>query len=255
MVRKVTQMEKQPCAVRLTAVDHNAAVWFLRCVDDRLDEEAWPADGAELTRLAAVLQERNLPAGTVALARGRPPDGVWAVRSGALELVAGSGRHRVVTSLLQPGDLAGDVPLLQNQPAEYTVRALTEVRAQFLPAAHFRTLLWDSPALTRAWLTGLARRYGRVQQDLAQSVGGPAEGRVARLLLRQARGGRVTVTQDTLAAMLGLRRPTLNRVIKEFERQGLLRVGYRSIELLAVDRLRHRAWGTDHETPWVCSSR
>lgn len=248
-------MGEGSCAVHLTPVDRDAAVWFLRCVDDQAEEGTWSPEAVGLPRLASALRARTLPAGTVVLSRGRLPDGVWAVRSGALERVAGSGRHRVVTGVLQPGDLTGDVPLLRNRAAECTVRALTEVSAQFLPAGHFATLLRDSPALTRLWLTGLARRYGRIQQALAQSVGGTAEGRVARLLLRQARGGKVAFTQDTLAAMLGLRRPTFNRVLKDFERQGLLRVGYRSIELLAVDRLRSRAWGTDQEAPWVCSPR
>lgn len=236
-------MGKKACAVRLPDVDDSTAIWFLHCVDDG----ARPTDGRDLTRLAVALRERVLPAGTVVLTRGRPSEGVWAVRSGVLELVAGSGRHRVVTGVLQERDLAGDVPLLRNRPARCTVRALTEVHAQFLPAARFRALLEESPRFARLWLSGLAHRYARVQETLAQSVGGSADGRVARLLLRQARGGTVSATQGTLAAMLGLRRPTLNRVLKEFEREGLLRVGYRKVELLAVDRLRDRAWGVDRE--------
>ncbi|WP_279617152.1 helix-turn-helix domain-containing protein [Streptomyces regalis] len=49
--------------------------------------------------------------------------------------------------------------------------------------------------------------------------------------------------QSTLAAMLGLRRPTLNRILKGFEQDGLVRVGYRHVDLLDPERLRLRAQG------------
>ncbi|MFG2526242.1 helix-turn-helix domain-containing protein [Streptomyces sp. NPDC048527] len=62
-------------------------------------------------------------------------------------------------------------------------------------------------------------------------------------MVTAARGRDRTVSssQGTLAEMLGLRRPTLNRVLKYFERDGLLRVGYRQVELPVPDRPQHRA--------------
>ncbi|MFH0241316.1 hypothetical protein ACGRHY_02495 [Streptomyces sp. HK10] len=41
--------------------------------------------------------------------------------------------------------------------------------------------------------------------------------------------------------MPGMRRQTVNRVIKDFERRGLPRMGHGRLEPLVVDRLRHRA--------------
>lgn len=216
-----------------------AADWVLRS----LGGHRQPPGEQERIRLASRLEQRLLRPGTVAVLRGTMPEGVWIVRSGTLELVAGSGRGRVVVGVLQPGDAVGDVPLLLGQPAVCTARALTDVQAGFLPAARFSVLLEENPRLARCWLTGLARRHARAHEALAQTVGGSAQGRTAGLLLREARGGTVACSQDTLAAMVGLRRPTLNRVLKEFEREGLLRVGYRQIELLAEDGLRRRARG------------
>ncbi|UGY92924.1 Crp/Fnr family transcriptional regulator [Streptomyces gobiensis] len=230
---KTIETEQSRAALR-------AAAWVMRCLGDR-----WPPDEEEAAELAARLEERLLAPGEVAFSDGRLPDGVWIVRSGTLELVSGAGRRRVVIGVVQPSGIAGDVPLLLRRPAVYTVRALTDVQAGYLPARSFLTLLESSPVLARAWLTGLAHRHAKAQEALAQSVGGNAECRVARLLLREARGGSVSCSQDTLARMLGLRRPTLNRVLKEFERDGLLRLGYRRVELLARDGLRDRARGGD----------
>jgi CRP-like cAMP-binding protein len=218
-----------PSAVR-------AAVWVMRCLDSRR-----PPSEQDATRLAARLEQRTLESGALVITKGQVPEGVWIVRSGTLELVAGTGRRRVVVGVLSACDMAGDVPLLLGRPAMCTVRALTSVQAAFLPAASFFALLDSSSGLARAWLTALAHRKARAQEAFAGTLVGSAEGRVARLLLREARDGTVHCSQGTLAAMLGLRRPTLNRVLKEFEREGLLTVGYRQVALLAVDRLRHRA--------------
>ncbi|UQA97072.1 Crp/Fnr family transcriptional regulator [Streptomyces halobius] len=209
-----------------------AAVWALRCPGGRR-----PPGRRDTEALAARVESRVLEPGTVAFAQGQVPDGVWIVRSGTLELVSGTGRRRVVVGVLSACGIAGDVPLLLGRPAVCTVRTLTTVQAVFLPAAAFHTLLETSPALARGWLTVLARRQSRTQETLAQTLTGDARSRVARLLLREAHNGTVHYAQGTLAAMLGLRRPTLNRVLKEFEREGLLTVGYRHVALLAMDRL------------------
>lgn len=215
------------------------ADWVTRCLGG-----CWPPGRKDAARLAARLQQRQLRPGETAFRQGAVPDGIWIVRSGRVELVAGTGAARVVVGVLEPCGIAGDVPLLLGRPAVCTARALSEVQAGYLPAVGFLALLDDSPSLARAWMTGLARRHFRAQEALAQTLGGSAESRTASLLLREAREGTVSCAQTTLAAMLGLRRPTLNRVLKDFEQDGLVRVGYRRVDLLAPDRLRHRAHGS-----------
>jgi CRP/FNR family transcriptional regulator, cAMP and macrophage regulator len=61
---------------------------------------------------------------------------------------------------------------------------------------------------------------------------GDVDGDVALLLTEEATDGRVRLPQRTLAAMLGVHRPSLNKVLKQFERQRLLEVGYGEIRLL-----------------------
>lgn len=189
-------------------------------------------------RLAARLEQRTLEPGAVAFSQGQVPDGVWIVYGGTLELASGTGRRRVVVGVLPSCGIAGDVPLLLGRPAVCTARALTTVRAAFLPAGSFYALMEGCPGLARAWLSALARRQAQAQAACAATLAGSAESRVARLLLREARAGTVHCSQSTLAGMLGLRRPTFNRVLKDFERQGLLTVGYRQVVLLSIDRLR-----------------
>jgi CRP-like cAMP-binding protein len=214
-----------------------AAEWVVYC----LGGEGRPPQGEQLRELAAVLEQRTLTRGAVAYARGEVPEGVWIVRSGELELAAGSGTQRVVVEVLPAHGITGDIPLLRGLPSMFTARALTDVRAVFLPGAAFAALLEQSPEFTRAWLGGLSARHGRLEETLADSVYGSAQRRVARLLLREARAGKLHHAQATLASMLGLRRPTLNAVLRGFEQRGLLSLGYREITLLSEEKLRSQA--------------
>lgn len=54
---------------------------------------------------------------------------------------------------------------------------------------------------------------------------------VAQLLLDEAVDGQVLLPQRTLAAMIGVQRPSLNKILKEFERHGLITVRYAAIEI------------------------
>ena len=47
--------------------------------------------------------------------------------------------------------------------------------------------------------------------------------------------------QRTLAAMLGVQRPSLNKVLKDLERDGLIRISYSTIEVLDRRALTARA--------------
>jgi CRP-like cAMP-binding protein len=51
--------------------------------------------------------------------------------------------------------------------------------------------------------------------------------------LDEARDNTVELYQQILAAMLGVRRPSLNKILREFEHRGLIGLGYRVIDDLA----------------------
>jgi CRP-like cAMP-binding protein len=64
---------------------------------------------------------------------------------------------------------------------------------------------------------------------------------LAQLLLDEAVDAHVELAQRTIAAMLGVQRPSINKILKGFERDRLITVGYAVIELTDSDGLRARA--------------
>jgi CRP-like cAMP-binding protein len=173
----------------------------------------------------------------VLFAAGKASQGVWIIRGGAVELAVGAGARRLVIQLLHPGDVDGDVELLLGMPFPYTARAVADTRYLFLEERAFERLLREHPAVARRWLSSVAARVAGGQRRIVGLLGKSLTVHVARLLTEEATDGRVRLPQRTLAAMLGVHRPSLNKVLKQFERQRLLELGYGEIRLLDPEGL------------------
>jgi CRP-like cAMP-binding protein len=163
------------------------------------------------------------------------------VRQGQIELAVGSGRRRAVVDVLRPGDVDGDIPLLLDMPLAYTARALSDSTCLFLDRGAFERLIATHPAISRRWLSSVAQRVSTGQMRLIGLLGRPLPAQLAQLLLDEAVEARVELAQRTIAAMLGVQRPSVNKILKEFERDRLITIGYAVIEITNPDGLRARA--------------
>ena len=213
------------------------AAWVARCVGRG---QAAPLRPGDVTTLASTLSVRAFRPGSVLFRDGEQSPGVWIARDGRIELAAGPGHRRAVVAVLRSGDVDGDIQLLLEMPLPYTGRALSDVTCLFLAREDFEHLLATHPAITRRWLSSVAHRLAASQARVLALLGGSLTAQTARLLADEAAGGRVELPQRTLAAMLGVQRPSLNKVLKDFERDGLVRTGYAAIEILDPARLAAR---------------
>ena len=213
------------------------AAWVARCVGRGQSAPLRPAD---VTALASMLAVRRSAPGSVLFSGGQAT-GVWIVRDGRIELSVGSGRRRAVVQLLRPGDVDGDIQLLLEMPLPYTARALSETTCLFLSREDFEQLLATRPGIARRWLSSVAQRLAASQGRILALLGGSLAAQAARLLAEEAVDGRVELPQRTLAAMLGVARPSLNKVLKDLERDGLIRIGYSTIEVPDRARLATRS--------------
>lgn len=205
------------------------AAWVARCVGRGQSAPLRPGD---VTALASTLAVRAFPPGSVLFRGGEQTPGVWIVRDGRVELSVGSGRRRAVVQLLRPGDVDGDIQLLLEMPLPYTGRAVSEVTCLFLAREDFEELLSARPGIARRWLSSVAQRLAASQARILALLGGSLAAQAAGLLAGEAVDGRVELPQRTLAAMLGVQRPSLNKVLKDLERDGLIRISYSTIEVL-----------------------
>ncbi len=109
-----------------------------------------PLDRPERRELAARFRARDALAGEVVIAQGSPGEGLFVVLAGEVEVV----RDGAVASTLGPGDVFGEMSLLDGVPATATVRTVRRTSLLRLPASELIAVLARYPAV-RAHLEAL----------------------------------------------------------------------------------------------------
>lgn len=210
------------------------ALWVSRCVGHA---ETTPLRPADVQGLANLIRVRTLVAGEPLVRAGEEPTAVCIVRDGCLELAVQGSTGRRVIQTLRPGDIDGDIQMLLGKPMPYETRANTDTTCLLIERAAFEQLLATHPQLSRRWLTSVSQRLARSHSRLTNLLGQPLEVQVAQLLLEERVDDVVNLTQTTVAALLGVRRPSVNRVLKRFARAGMVQVSYGRVQIIDAEAL------------------
>lgn len=204
---------------------------------------------AELEQLATLMRRRAFRRGEVVFHQGDPGDTLHVVLSGRVKvvLVAEAG-DEVVLFILGPGELFGEIALLDSGPRTATVVALEPLETATLKRQDFLALLQRSPAGLEAVLAALAASLRRTTDELADLAGLDLHGRLAKKLLglAEAHGRHVgtaieielPLTQEELAQMVGATRASVNKLLGIYEDRGAIARRGRHIAILKPGVLR-----------------
>jgi CRP-like cAMP-binding protein len=175
---------------------------------------------------------------------GDEGDGCYRVEEGLLKasVAAPNGGERIL-AILGPGSVVGELSMIDGAPRSASVTALRESKLCFVSRADFEAFGQSSSEVYRHVMTLLARRLRDTNDALAASSFLSVKGRVARALLslaeafgRDVGSGRILirqkVTQSDLAAMAGIARENVSRVLKEWMTHSLVSrlAGYYCLE-------------------------
>src|SRR3954470_17220135 len=179
------------------------------------------ADEALLRSLAERSFRRRLRDGQILFTEGEPSEHLFVVRSGRVRILARSPQgSELVLAVLGPGEVIGELSVIDEGPRSATAEALGDVDLLAVPAADVRALLRRQPGLLLAAARELAGTVRRLTGSASDLVFLDLPRRLAKLLLAEATAGpdgvpRVDtgMSQSGLAARLGVTRQTLNRAL------------------------------------------
>ncbi len=194
---------------------------------------------------------RIYPRGATLLRRGDPAGAMIMVTQGRVRIGVSSEEGREVTlGILGPGDVLGEMALLDGQARSADAVALEDCTVQVLERGRFLRLLRETPDLALRLLAVLTERLRRANLALEDIALLSLEGRLARLLTRLANdygkpaGGRqirieVKLSQKDLSALVGGSREKVNRQLRVWEEDGTIGKEQGYLVLLRPDRLAH----------------
>jgi len=204
---------------------------------------------AELEALRPKLRRRQYRRGEVVFRQGDPGHALYVLVEGRLKVVlpAETGEEAIL-NVLGPGDVLGELALLDAEPRSATIVALEPVVVVTLAREDFLELLGRSPAAVEGVLAGLARTIRRLSGEVGDLMYLDLQARLAKKLveLTETHGRdegdgielQVTLTQDELAAMVGATRPRVNRLLGSFEDRGMIGRRGRRLVVLQPEALR-----------------
>jgi CRP-like cAMP-binding protein len=206
-----------------------------------------------LEGIARSLRIRRFRRGEVLFHEGDPGDALFIIASGAVKVVVPSEEgEEAILATLKRGDFLGELALLDGAPRSASAIALEATDALTLPRDQFRALADAEPAIRGALLEAMARELRRLTKHVAELHFLDLTGRLAARLVRLAEehGERLPdgsvrldapLTQSDLAAMIGATRQSVNKLLGEFEEEGLLRLERDSIVVADVPALARAA--------------
>jgi CRP/FNR family transcriptional regulator, cyclic AMP receptor protein len=192
-------------------------------------------------RILAATRRVRLSRGEILFHEGARGESVYLIETGKLAVRISTPEGVLVTvALLGPGSAVGELALLgDDERRTATVQAVEPVVALRLYCRDFVELRRQHPSVTEFLVKTLAATVRRLDAQLVEAFHLPAEMRIRRRLLALAqvydKGTQVIqvdLTQEELAQLAGTTRPTLNRVLREEERRGTLRLGRGRIVIL-----------------------
>lgn len=199
----------------------------------------------ELDRITGAAVAQALQRGDILFSEGDEPDTLYVVSSGRIAIANRSvdGRESVI-SLMERGDLFGEMPLFDGRSRSAEARALEPSGLVAIPYAPLRELYEERPTLLWRVVALLATRLRNTDEALADSVFLDVTGRTAKRLLELSSGAEefvLPVTQEELAGMVGASRERVNKAIASFVRLGWIEQAERRYRVLDRVQLERRA--------------
>jgi CRP/FNR family transcriptional regulator, cyclic AMP receptor protein len=208
----------------------------------------------ERERLGALLRSRRYARGEVIFLEGDRGTALCLIAEGRIRIqLTGADGREVVINVYGPGEIFGEMALLDGEPRSADAIAQDASRVFWLQRDDFAAYLDRHPRAAMTMMASLSRRIRHTTRVVQDATFRDVPSRLARVLLDQAAKNGQAVeggvriesrsTQGELAGMVGASRETVNRALRGFEQRGLIRWEANRILIAQPELLRARAEG------------
>jgi CRP/FNR family cyclic AMP-dependent transcriptional regulator len=203
---------------------------------------------AELERFSRVAVPRSFPGGTRVFHEGDQSDACYIVKSGSFRVTREHSDGRAITlANLGPGDIFGELAMLDGDVRSASVEALGDGELLALPGGDVRALLARNPEITVKLVAALTRRLRmaneRISRQSFQTVPSRVAGVLSQLIAEEAphegEGVTIRMNQADLAQLAGTSRESVSRFLADLERAGVVRCGRGRVTVLEPPKLRN----------------
>jgi CRP/FNR family transcriptional regulator, cyclic AMP receptor protein len=191
---------------------------------------------------------------------GDSADSIYLLQEGRIKISAlAEGGHEVLHEIIGPGEIFGETSLILGIPRTTSAQALEASLLCEIRRKGFETLLSMYPELSFQLLKSVILRLKQAEAQLVNVICNDISLRVRKtlidLMVKESgtlpdRPINIKITQQDLANLIGASRQKTWQILKELEDSGVLRLMYRSILVIAPNKLRNEhipyRYGAEH---------
>jgi len=111
--------------------------------------------------------ERILAPGNILFRDGDPPDSVYLIKEGNIEISKGKGTKKKILAILKEGDFLGEMAVIDGSPRSATATAITDTKLLTLDTKEFKKEIEEDPMIGALIFT-LIKRLRKTNQKLAE---------------------------------------------------------------------------------------
>lgn len=202
----------------------------------------------ELDRLLQSTTSKRLAAKETLFRKGDPGNQLYGILSGSIKVTnTGTDGKEVLFSLMGPGEVIGEIALLDSMERSATAVAVEKTEVLTLDRRELIPFLESHPRATIALAGVLAARVRRLSERAEDRQTMPLPGRMAKKLLSLAEqhgkhpivGGPVEVrlAQQDLGDLVGTTRESVNKQLRAWEESGFVELKRGRVVLTNPDAL------------------
>ena len=124
----------------------------------------------ELQSLRRAASEQKFPPGAEIFKEDAPGDGVYVVKDGMVEISAVVGNARQIFSQIGPGEIFGEMAIIENKPRSACATAAKDSTVYFISRDVMLQLLESSPQLTLTLLREISHRLREFNRQYVREI-------------------------------------------------------------------------------------
>lgn len=203
---------------------------------------AWRLSAAQAAGLVQHGKTFAVGRGTVVLQRGLVPAAAFALNAGTIKLtLRGADGEERILRVANAGESFGEAAAFLARPCPYDAYALTDAQLVAIPPSAVFSLLERDRRFARRLVVALAERYCDVLTEFGAATTQRGSQRLANYLEGLAKGApgtvQLPVSKTVVAALLGMKKETLSRLLHQFAAEGIIEVARREITILDAQKL------------------
>lgn len=191
---------------------------------------------SQIEEIARITREQVIPTATALIEQDDLSSFAYFILSGGVQVyrITEDGK-KVTLAILGPGEVVGEMSLIDNEPRSACVQTIHETRVLVIDKGEFTRILRAHPNIAMSLLQIMSGRVKAVNEKLEDVLSKNLTERTwktLKTLTKYFSDGEITLSQEELANIIGATRARVTETLNKLQNEGQITLAHRKIHIV-----------------------